>query len=477
MAASSHTRGPWPGRLRGMMPFDRGRLLAGVLASVLAVLAAGCNTPAGPARTGSHFGLVPDDDLTKAAPAPQASAIAGAAGQGLGMQPAPGGPSALPPALPVATASSAPGSSASGGGGDGPGQQPIQPGQLAGLFWLPDGSSVQAPAGDTVQLPGNVTGQVTFEAAGWVPSSIDLPASGVTAIHPTALAPSPAPATTATLTGTVTPAGAGITVSYFSAGRQEAVVTTTASDGSFRLAVPVAGAEDGILLAHRSTPTRGAGLGRVHVVADSAATAAPIALADPTGSAAAAPSPPAPMATFATALEVAGGTADAPYRVAVDEHAEQPPSAPDLYDLTGFSRVLEYAAVAPDRSQGAVTSGPPGKVPPFLPAPVLSGLPADLVPGAQLTWPAVPGASLYTLRLTSPYAGHLLWEGLTVAPHATLPGGLALPAHDLILRIDAWDTPYATPYAVAAVRDFRVPLAPVGPWGRRTWASRLYNPS
>jgi hypothetical protein len=113
----------------------------------------------------------------------------------------------------------------------------------------------------------------------------------------------------------------------------------------------------------------------------------------------------------------------------------------------------------------------------FLGVPDLGGLTAPLAAGQTLSWPAVPGATLYTARLTAIGQVAPVWEGASDTPSLALPEGLALPDATLVLQLDAWNAPDVSVYTVAQVRALRVPAGVGGARGQHSWARRVFGPA
>jgi hypothetical protein len=414
-------------------------------------------------------------------PSPASTPVAAAAIGVLAKRITPGArptPAASAPApTPVATAvAPASGGGGSGGGGAAaplatpvPSSDPNAP-----RLVLADGRTLTLAGSDEVALPAGLAGLVSLFEPGRVPSSLELPADGVGALHPQALANPAEPTGQATIEGSVTPAAAGLRVAYHAPGRQAFVGGLTDDQGRFRLEVPLDGEEAGVLLALDGQATPRLALAGVTLEAGVTTSAPALALADPTARAAP-PALPAAWQWQGATLAAVPDAAPRPWRVPVLV-ADGPEGLPG-YDTPGFALVGAYAAESADASQGGLVSGPAGALPDWLGAPDPSGLPASLAPGTALSWPAVPGAKLYTLRLSSPSEPRPVWEAACVKPTLVVPSGLALDRGGLVLELTAWDAPDVSVYSVAGLRALRLPVGPSGPAGRLSWARRAIGPA
>ncbi|HEY9724314.1 MAG TPA: hypothetical protein V6D47_20095 [Oscillatoriaceae cyanobacterium] len=390
---------------------------------------------------------------------------------------APTNPIATPPALTPPT-----------GGGDGSGGGTSAPSGV-GLLLLPDGRQLNVGDGDAVSLPLGVSGNVSLIEPDRVPSTIVVPSgqSPVT-LHPRSDTVSASTNGVARLTGALTTAEAGLVVQYVSAGRTLFAGARTAADGTYGFNVPVAGTEQGLVIAHDANEFPRLAIARVNLSADATTTADPLALATPTASPTASyrvlgfvtpppstlPTPPAGMAITASALSVVEGQSGAQWRLQLLSF--DGPGVPS-YDISGFTFVDSYEATTPAGDATSLTSGPPGAVPDFLAPPDLS-IVSRPTPGGALAWPAVSGATLYTVTLApSDQPDAPVWEGACTSPDLTVPASLDFTGLDLTLQVSAWNAPDVTLYSVASLRELRVPSGPQGPSGCVSVASKTFPAS
>lgn len=416
-------------------------------------LASGCRGPAAPMLV--TVADVPVERAGAIAPTAHApaSSQAPASGTAPGVTPA-AAPSTLPPGA--------------GGGGV---SAPSAPSEV---YLNP------SPGADTVPVPAGAVGQASLFMPGMVPSSIQLPGGALT-LHPLADGASATPTGTATVTGTVPGAGAGLIVQYLSQGRTLFAGGQTQSDDSFSFSVPLNGTEPGVVVVRESGLAPRLAVARVTLADGQSVDAGALTLSAPVpapyrllgfgdGAASSLPTPPSGLALSDAALQLAETNGAGVWRATV--LALSTPSLP-RYDLPGFTPVESYMAAAPGGMAAAETSGPPGSVPAFLAPPALDGLPARVSPGTALSWPAVSGATLYTVRLVA--AGQEdspVWEGASTTPGLIVPTRLSEPAQDLTVEVDAWDAPELTIYTVASIRRLRIPSGPAGPQGRHSWSRR-----
>lgn len=382
----------------------------------------------------------------------------------------------------------APGGTHVGGGGTGgAGVGGTPPGD--GVLQLPDGQTINVPPGAVVSLPGGVSGNISLVVPSYVASTIVLaPGQSPATLHPRSDTVSAATTATARLVGKLASAESGVLVQYLSPGRTLFAGGRTAADGSYAFNVPVGGAEQGLVIAHDANAFPRLAIARVSLSPDATTTADPLALATPTASPTAAyrvlgfgspppsalPAPPAGMSLTASALSDVETQAGGTWRAQL--LAFNGGGVP-LYDLPGFTLVHSYQASTAAGDATSLTSGPPGNVPSFLTAPDLSQV-ARPAPGLALAWPAVAGATLYTVALApADQPNAPLWEGASASPQLTLPTGLNFTGLALRLQVDAWDAPEVTIYSVANLRALRVPDAPQGPTGRLSVAFKTFPAS
>jgi hypothetical protein len=358
--------------------------------------------------------------------------------------------------------------------GGGVGAAPPAPAGSGSFLVLADGRRIEVPPSGEVTLPPDATGEVSLFVPGRVPSTVVLTGPVLpTALHPRTDSPPGAPTTTGTVRGTL--AAGGLSVAYMGPEQSAFTGATTIAGGGFSFEVPTEGPQTGILIVREPDGASGLALRRVSVAPDQITDMPPLALDVPIDVHSPAPTPPAGMRLMSAALKVAAGSAARPFVatvLSVDGDRELP-----AYDLPGFDQALAYEAGAPDGLSGASTAGPPGRVPAFLDAPALGGLPSQLTPGARLSWPGVTGAALYTVWLADAATPAVpLWEAATGSSAVTIPSGLALADRELVLQVTAWDAPEVTLYSVASARQLRVPTGVPGLTGRHSRALRHYSP-
>lgn len=378
------------------------------------------------------------------------------------------------PSLPAPSPTTAPATPIAAGGSGGSGSAGLAP---TTFLVGPGGQRVAVTPGDTVPLPAGMSGLVTLFAPGRVPATVRLPAGGLPALHPQAVAAEAPPVGTATVTGAVSPAQAGVSVLYVSRGREGFVGTTTGADGTYTLAVPLDGSEPGVIVARDASSSPQLALARVTAVSGASASAPPLTLSAAGASAAPAPTPPAGLTLSQAALMAVEDAAGTPWAVPLVITNEAPISAPATYALGDAALTVVYAAEAADGLSGAEAAAPPAEAAAFLAVPDLGALAAPLAAGQTLSWPAVAGATLYTARLTAIGQGAPVWEGASDTPSLALPEGLDLPDATMVLQVDAWNAPDVSVYTVAQVRALRVPSGVEGPRGQHSWARRVFGPA
>lgn len=345
-------------------------------------------------------------------------------------------------------------------------------GEGTGAIVGEDGKTVNVAAGAAVAMPTGASGTVTALFAGTVPATLALGMGGVPVLHPRSTVVPALPAGRVTMTGVVSPPVADVQVRFVAPGRRDMPTATTAADGSYSLEVPADGPVDGVLVAEEvAAPGRLA----VASVTVSEGTGAPVlALVSPRETIDPLPSGPSGFYLAESALAASMPTRPLPWRVPLTTVRGGRVAS---YAMSGVSLVETYLGRSADGSAGTLTGGTPGKVPPFMAPPDLSGLVEALTPGTALSWPAVPGATLYTIALMAGDRPVPVWEGATAGTQLTIPAAVSLPEETLTLQVTAWDAPDVTLYSIASVpaaRQLRVPAEPQGQGGRMSWATRVY---
>jgi hypothetical protein len=283
------------------------------------------------------------------------------------------------------------------------------------------------------------------------------------------------------LTGTVTPAEENIVVQYTSPARSAAVQTATGADGSYVLDVPITANEQGLLVARDANDQPRLALQRVNLVPDTPQAGLALTLVDPLPPPApfrllgggdafpdlveALPPPPGGLSYESAQLAVVETSGGQTWRATlVAARSLRTPR----YDLPGFQLVTSYRALSDDGLRGSyVDEGATS----FLAPPDAGALPAPS-PGGTWSWAAVPGATLYTLRLYAPNVPDPpLWEAACTATRLTIPQAVPAVGPGAQLLLEAWDAPGITPYALADTRprQLRIPAQPLAPGGRRSW--------
>lgn len=434
---------------------------AWLLAAACLTACSGPGVAVTPPVTGNEFSLERQALSASSAPGVVATAGAPPAGQPSAPVDVPTTPVEVPTAAPVSNGGSS--SGGSGGGLSGP---------ITTLtsYLLLGGQAVEVVAGAEVALPPTATGEVSLFAPGLVPSSLDL--TGVSspppALHPASLEAIVTPPGTASVQGTLLPDDAGVNVNYRALYRSDYRGLTSVSGQGFRFDVPVQAAERGYVVAQDMTYPPRLGVANAALQADGVTDVGAINLATPGTPALVTPTPPAGMKVVDSWLGVTSG-GGAPCVLILDTENQPVPT----YQLPGFTQIADYVAVSDDRRRATTTRGPVGQVPDFLAAPDLSRIPASIPGNQRLTWPAVPGASVYTLTLTvAGQAAPATWEGATTQTSLALPSLTGLAGKDLVLTVCAWDDPSVTLYSLAAVRQLRVPADLTGTLGRFSAAQR-----
>lgn len=430
-------------------------------------LAAACLLGCTPAPEAGSFSLGLDrtaEPVTPVAVGAQSPSPSGA-----------GGPTVVPPTPTPASPSPSP-SPVRWGGGSAPAPSTPTPSVLPDSYLLlADGRIVAVPEGDAVDLPVGTRGEVSLMMRGRVPSTIQLDGPDpLPVLHPRGATAPAAPGTTADVSGALATPERDVSVSYLSPGRAVSPGATTDVWGVFAFSVPVGAAEDGLILAKDAGSPPRLAAARLAIAPDQNIGAPALALAAPTGTDTAPTDLPAGMSLKSAALRVATGDAGAgPVTILSVGTAQALP----LYDLAGLTVTVRYDAATADGASGASVTGPSGHLPAFLTAPDLSALPATLTLGQRLSWPAVAGASLYSVWLCD--AGspdEPLWEAACTTPAVTVPTAVAIAGRTLLFEVTAWDAPDVLPYSVAAARQLRVPTELSGPSGRSSRTTWRFSP-
>ncbi len=366
------------------------------------------------------------------------------------------------------------GGSGRSGGSAGPGDPADQVDLATDAFLVsPDGRPVRVMPGDAVPIPARLAGLWSYFAPGRVPTSIELSDGPAPILHPSAVEPVAATVYAAEVFGRVNPPAAGVVVAYCAPGRRSYPAVASEPDGSFRLIVEVAGPEDGVLLARAGTTLRAL---RATQVEPGALVEVPtLDLVAPTTAASSLPQPPAGLAIVERAIVAIVPTGSGAFPLPLWSSDAAPFEGPTAYPLPEVPLASRLVALDPTGSSGSAVSGPVDEPSAFLPPPDLAGLPASLAAGATLAWPAVPGATLYTLRLTSPAAAAPLWEAAVHSPRVALPQVRLDPR--MALEVAAWDVAGLTTYSVASLRALRLPDGLPDRVGRRSWSTRFFGPA
>jgi hypothetical protein len=352
---------------------------------------------------------------------------------------------------------------------------PAPTGGSGGASPWTDPDPVEIPASELTSDPSGawrasdpLVGTVTLVAPDHVLSTIVLPAgSGVTALRPTPLHQAPPATGWATVQGNLAaPPDSDYLVSFRAPGLGAFHGQKVAADGSFSFQVPVAGALTGVVMAVDRSESPPLALARVSL--SEGATTDPIALAlsEPLSQAVDAPPPPAGMTPAASRLALLEGASR--LDLAAFTLARVP-----RYHLPTFEVGAVFEAVAPGGLAGSdLVTGPGAAAPAFLEAPDLSAVATPLVPDTLLSWPAVTGARLYTLKLQRTGVLTPVWEGASPVSRIRLPAAMPTGLGDLELVVEAWDSAEVSTYSVAGLRALRIPGRPQSPGGRRSWALR-----
>lgn len=347
---------------------------------------------------------------------------------------------------------------------------------------LPNGRALPVEVSAETPLPAGLTGEVTLFSTGHVPMTLDLDQASAITVHPAPLERTNPTIVATRIAGQLAPAVADVQVRWHAPGLQAYVGTTTDAAGGFAFDVPLSETQAGLIAA-----VEPGGASRVALVRTTLTPGTPLVLPELTLVAPLPPSAPFrllgssvedplpdPLPTPPTGMTHAGATLrvveTAPTgRWEVTLLAVDGSTLPD-YDLPGFALAHGHRFTTADRRQWSEASGAPGALPAILTAPRLPASPA-LAAGQRLTWDAVPGATLYTLRLTDRFIPDPpLWEGATVRTAVTIPTSVALGDRALELRLDAWDAPDVTMYSVAGLRALRLPVGLPVVKGRHSWA-------
>jgi hypothetical protein len=421
------------------------------------VVVAGCAVPPG-APSGATFNLPTVEDAAAQLPVSDA-------GRPLPSEAPPSAPPLVAVPVPVVTPSGPAGASGGGGSSGGPGGPAPLP-DLVGLYVQATLAQVTVgPDGwGTVTLPPGTRGAVSLAAPGYVASTVVIDRGELPAMHPRPREGEPQPMGLATIAGTLGSDGADLVVAYRSARLFQAVGATADATGAFSFAVPLDGTDDGVVVASSRGSNSPLGLVRVHVEAGRTTTVTGLAPAPPEAMVAP-PGFPAGLLPGASSLVLLAEG------LRVDLVGYPGTSVP-RYPIPGFTLAASFDAERQDHLAGSTVLAGGDVVPPFLAPPEVDGVPDQLAPGLQLSWPAVPEATLYTLRLQRFGDALPLWEGATASPRIMLPPDLPPDQADMELELDAWASEDVTLYGVASVRQLRIPRAPAAVGGRRSWALR-----
>lgn len=401
----------------------------------------------------------------QAPPSPAASPEAGTP------RPEPTATSDAPVVAPATAPSVTGGSGGSGGNGSGaPGPAFPDDGPY---FFMVGQPPLPGLAADEVPLPAGASGETSLFAPGRVPSTLVLAAGAEApaATHPrpnTLAGPAGGPAT---LVGVLGQGSGGARVRFAAPSRLAAADTPASPEAAFSLAIPLANGEPALVVAVDAAVPPRLGLARVSPAEGDTLDVGSLPLLAPAQVPAPAPVPPGPLLADLDELLLADGAG--PGRPLLVLATRGQPLV--TYPVPGASWLLRYNARDPAGNRSSAVCGPPTGVPAFLAPPDLAGLPATLSPGTALAWPAVAGATLYTVRLiANGIPDPPVWEGVSPSPRITLPAPLRLPSGGLALRVEAWDAPDVTIYSLASLpRRLRLPTDEAHA-GRFSAATRRY---
>jgi hypothetical protein len=272
----------------------------------------------------------------------------------------------------------------------------------------------------------------------------------------------------ATVTGSLGAAGADLVLYYCAAGREPVPGGFAGADGSFSFEVPVTDGQDGVVVAHGRSSDSPLAIARAHIQEAQTTTVTGLVPTLPDGTFQP-PTVPAGLVPGGSGLVLLDGTSSTPLRV---DLVGFPGTAVPRYPLPGFTLAGNFEAERPDRLAGSAVLTSGGTTASFLLPPELTNVPAVLAANMLLSWPAVPGATLYTLRLQRFGDALPIWEGASGTPRLVLPPDLPSGLADLELEVDAWAAGDVSIYSVASIRQLRVPRATATPGGRRSWTIR-----
>lgn len=381
-------------------------------------------------------------------------------------------PPSVGPAM-RATATPVPGRrGGSSGRADGQGDATMEP---ETYFMPPEGRPMPAEPGDAVPIPAQLVGLWSYFAPGRVPTTVEVIDGPPPVLHPSAVDPAAEAIGQASLTGRLNPPEADVMIMYCAPGRRSYPAVATAPDGTFRLAVNVDGPEEGVLVARPGEASARRALRAIHLVPGAVVEVPVLDLVLPATAAVDPPQPPAGLEVVERAVVAVVPTGAGAFPVSLWSSDAAPFDGPIAYPLPDVAQASRLVAIGSGGTSGSAMSAPVGERTPFMPPPDLASLAAPEA-GATLAWPAVPGATLYTLRLTSPAAAAPLWEAAVRSPHAIVPPPVRL-APRMALEVVAWDVAGLTPYSVAGLRALRLPDGVPAQVGRRSWATRMFGPS